>query len=130
MSTRFDAIGMVVGDMAESLAFYRLLGLDLPPAADEEGHVETALPGGIRLMFDTEAVMRSFDDDWEPPSRPGPMGFAFLCDGPESVDTTFRSVVDAGYEAVRAPWDAFWGQRYATVLDPDGNAVDLFAPLD
>ncbi|MFL6036949.1 MAG: glyoxalase, partial [Gaiellaceae bacterium] len=27
------------------------------------------------------------------------------------------------------PFDAFWGQRYATVVDPDGNAVDLFAPL-
>jgi hypothetical protein len=26
--------------------------------------------------------------------------------------------------------DAFWGQRYATVLDPDGNPVDLFAPLE
>jgi len=27
------------------------------------------------------------------------------------------------------PWDAFWGQRYAIVRDPDGNGVDLFAPL-
>ena len=27
------------------------------------------------------------------------------------------------------PWDAFWGQRYAQVKDPDGNVVDLFAPL-
>ena len=27
------------------------------------------------------------------------------------------------------PFDAFWGQRYATVRDPDGNAVDLFAAL-
>ena len=27
------------------------------------------------------------------------------------------------------PMDAFWGQRYATVLDPDGNSVDLFAEL-
>jgi uncharacterized glyoxalase superfamily protein PhnB len=26
--------------------------------------------------------------------------------------------------------DAFWGQRYATVLDPDGNSVDLFASLE
>jgi uncharacterized glyoxalase superfamily protein PhnB len=26
--------------------------------------------------------------------------------------------------------DAFWGQRYATVLDPDGNPVDLFASAD
>ncbi|MGB5655838.1 MAG: glyoxalase, partial [Acidimicrobiia bacterium] len=30
----------------------------------------------------------------------------------------------------RAPFDAFWGQRYATVLDPDGNGVDLFAPIE
>ncbi len=27
------------------------------------------------------------------------------------------------------PWDAFWGQRYAQALDPDGNTVDLFRPL-
>lgn len=27
------------------------------------------------------------------------------------------------------PSDAFWGQRYATVHDPDGNPIDLFAPL-
>ena len=38
-------------------------------------------------------------------------------------------LVAAGHRSHRAPWDAFWGQRYATVLDPDGNAVDLFAAL-
>jgi hypothetical protein len=27
------------------------------------------------------------------------------------------------------PWDAFCGQRYACVLDPDGNQIDLFADL-
>jgi len=26
-------------------------------------------------------------------------------------------------------WNAFWGQRYACVLDPDGNQIDLFASL-
>jgi uncharacterized glyoxalase superfamily protein PhnB len=29
----------------------------------------------------------------------------------------------------KEPWDAFWGQRYAVVADPDGNHVDLYAPL-
>ena len=38
-------------------------------------------------------------------------------------------LVAAGYHGHLEPWDAFWGQRYATVLDPDGNSVDLFAPL-
>jgi uncharacterized glyoxalase superfamily protein PhnB len=31
---------------------------------------------------------------------------------------------------VKEPWDAFWGQRYAAVGDPDGNLIDLFAPLE
>jgi hypothetical protein len=35
-----------------------------------------------------------------------------------------------GYEGHKPPWDAFWGQRYAVIRDPDGNTVDLFAPSD
>jgi uncharacterized glyoxalase superfamily protein PhnB len=38
-------------------------------------------------------------------------------------------VVAAGFRSKKDPWDAFWGQRYAQVIDPDDNAVDLFAPL-
>jgi uncharacterized glyoxalase superfamily protein PhnB len=45
------------------------------------------------------------------------------------VDRLYGALVDAGYEGHLEPWDAFWGQRYATVRDPDGNGVDLFAPL-
>jgi len=126
---KFDAIGVVVQDMAKTLSFYRLLGLEFPEDADAGGHVETVLPGGIRLMFDSEDVMRSFNEGWSPPARPGPMSFAFLCDRSDDVDVTFERLVGHGCEAVVAPFDAFWGQRYATVHDPDGNAVDLFAPL-
>jgi uncharacterized glyoxalase superfamily protein PhnB len=46
------------------------------------------------------------------------------------VDGLHDELVAAGQTSLRTPFDAFWGQRYATVLDPDGNAVDLFAPLD
>ena len=41
----------------------------------------------------------------------------------------FAELVAAGYDGHLEPWDAFWGQRYASVRDPDGNGVDLFAPL-
>ena len=58
-----------------------------------------------------------------------PEGLAFLCDSPEEVDATYADLVAAGYEGHREPWDAFWGQRYATLRDPDGNGVDLFADL-
>jgi uncharacterized glyoxalase superfamily protein PhnB len=57
------------------------------------------------------------------------MALAFECADAAGVDATFTRVVDAGFQAKREPWDAFWGQRYAQVLDPDGNQVDLFAPL-
>ena len=39
----------------------------------------------------------------------------------------FADLTGAGYRGHRIPFDAFWGQRYATVLDPDGVGVDLFA---
>ena len=36
-------------------------------------------------------------------------------------------MVAAGHEGHREPWDAVWGQRYASLRDPDGTGVDLYA---
>ncbi|HEV3049076.1 MAG TPA: VOC family protein, partial [Longimicrobium sp.] len=60
MHPRLDLIGIVVADMARSLTFYRALGMDIPPEADGEPHVEVTLPGGLRLAWDTVEVIRSF----------------------------------------------------------------------
>ncbi|HEX2035016.1 MAG TPA: VOC family protein [Chloroflexota bacterium] len=130
MNVRFEAVGIVVEDMARSLAFYRRLGLDLPPDADQEPHVEATLPGGLRLMWDTEETVRSFDPQWTAPNGSPRMGLAFRAESPAAVDQTYEALVALGYHGHKAPWDAFWGQRYASLRDPDGNSVDLFAPLD
>lgn len=129
ITPRFDLIGIVVADMAATLAFYRRLGLEFAEGSEEQPHVEAALPGGLRLAFDTEETIRSFTENWEPPQSSGRIGIAFHCETPEGVDATYADLVDAGYHGELKPWDAFWGQRYASVLDPDGNGVDLFAPL-
>jgi catechol 2,3-dioxygenase-like lactoylglutathione lyase family enzyme len=129
MQPQLDAIGIVVEDMARSLAFYRRLGLDLPPEADQQPHVEAALPGGLRLLWDTIETVRSFNPDWQPSSGGPAIGLAFTCGTPADVDRVYEELTSAGYEGHRPPWDAFWGQRYAVVHDPDGNGVDLFAPL-
>ena len=128
MKARFDLIGIVVEDMARSLAFYRLLGLDLPPDADGLPHAEVVLPGGLRLAWDTEQTVRSFDDGWRPPSGGHRLGLAFRLDTPAEVDAAYKEVIAAGYDGYKEPWDAFWGMRYAVVHDPDGNSVDLFSP--
>jgi catechol 2,3-dioxygenase-like lactoylglutathione lyase family enzyme len=129
MTPRFDLIGMVTSDMAASLAFYRRLGLDIPADADTQPHVEVTGPGGVRIAWDTEATVRSFAPEWtSPPRGAGRIGLAFVCDSPSEVDKLYDELTDAGYEGHYAPWDAFWGQRYAVVQDPDGNTVDLFAP--
>jgi catechol 2,3-dioxygenase-like lactoylglutathione lyase family enzyme len=129
MTPRFDAIGLVASDMAASVAFYRRLGFVFPEGAEGEPHVEADLPGGLRLLLDTEATVRSFHAGWQPPQGGSRASLALLCAGPEEVDTVYEELVAAGHHGELKPWDAFWGQRYATVQDPDGNGVDLFAPL-
>ena len=47
--------------MAATLAFYRRLGVDVPSEADDQPHAEVDLSGGIRLAWDTEDTIRSFD---------------------------------------------------------------------
>ena len=130
MTARFAAVGLVVNDMGRALAFYRLLGLDIPAEADELPHVDVPLPDGGRLMFDSIDTIHSFDPGWKPPSGSHRVGLAFACDNPSDVDAVFGTLVDAGHESHLEPWDAFWGQRYASVHDPDGNSVELFAPLE
>jgi catechol 2,3-dioxygenase-like lactoylglutathione lyase family enzyme len=129
MAPSLNMIGLVVDDMAKSLAFYRRLGLDIPATADSEPHVEVSLPGGLRLGWDTAETIRSFDAGWMPRHGGARVGLAFLCDSPAEVDRVYADLVQAGYDGHKEPWDAFWGQRYALVRDPDGNGVDLFAPL-
>jgi uncharacterized glyoxalase superfamily protein PhnB len=56
-------------------------------------------------------------------------GGAFRCESQEEVDRVYRELLDAGATPHKEPWDAFWGQRYAQLKDPDGTVIDLYAPL-
>ncbi|MFD0786913.1 VOC family protein [Micromonospora azadirachtae] len=129
MTLRFDLIGLVTTDMARTLDFYRRLGLDIPAGAETEPHVEVALPGGLRIAWDDVTMVRSFDPDWTPPTGSPRINLAFRCADPAEVDRWYAELTEVGHHGQLKPWDAFWGQRYAVLHDPDGNGVDLFAPL-
>jgi uncharacterized glyoxalase superfamily protein PhnB len=122
------AIGIVAADIAESCRFYRARGLDVPEPAEGEEHFEITLPNGLRLMWDTEALIRQLEPDWKRPDGHG-LALALECADAAEVNTTYARLVQAGFTGKKEPYDAFWGQRYANVADPDGNVVDLFAPL-
>ena len=120
-----DAIGIVSSDLVRTRAFYALLGIEFGEGDD---HVEATMPNGLRLMLDTEDVIRSFRPDWTRTAG-NQLALAFACGSPREVDELYARVVAAGFEGEKEPWDAFWGHRYAQLSDPDGVPIDLFAAL-
>ncbi|HEY2372500.1 MAG TPA: VOC family protein [Gaiellaceae bacterium] len=122
---QLDAIGIVSSDLARTRAFYGLLGIEF---AEGDDHVEATMPNGLRLMVDTEDVIRSFRPDWTRETG-NQLALAFECASPAEVDETYARFVEAGFDGEKEPWDAFWGHRYAQVRDPDGVGVDLYAAL-
>jgi uncharacterized glyoxalase superfamily protein PhnB len=129
MSARLDTIGIVVSDMGDAMKFYRMLGLEFVMGDEGATHAEAAGPGGLRIMFDTEESVQSFSE-WQRPSGSHRMALAFLCESPEEVDRLYHELTTGGGKPHLAPFDAFWGQRYATVLDKDASGIDLFAPQE
>jgi catechol 2,3-dioxygenase-like lactoylglutathione lyase family enzyme len=119
-----NAVGIVASDMARTIAFYRVLGLDVPETPDAP-HVEAVMENGFRLMLDQEATIHSFNPGWKRATG-NQVGLAIECDSAAQVDELHAAAVAAGFDA-KDPFDAFWGQRYCELKDPDGNPVDLFA---
>ena len=114
------AFTIVVDDMCRSLEFYRRLGLDAPSSAEVQGFVVLPLGPDTHL-----AIKRST-------TRPDPLGRSTIgvrCADPVEVDAVYRVMVAAGHQGVVEPHDAPWGARTCTLLDPDGNPVEVFAPL-
>ena len=128
---KLDMIGIAVKDMRKALDFYRALGLDIPADAAKEDHVQVITPDGYRIAWDTEELIKGFNPEWAAPrgEPPGRIGLAFLCENAADVNAMYKRLVDMGHRSHKEPFDAYWGQRYAQVLDPDGNVVDLFAQL-
>jgi len=115
-------------DLTASLNFYRLLGLPVPDSG--EPHVAVELPGGNTLSFDNDETIARMHPGWTPPaSSDSRLSLAFGVGTSTEVDALYEKVTAAGFSGVLEPYDAPWGQRYATVADPDDNWVDLFAPL-
>jgi lactoylglutathione lyase len=114
-----------VRDVGRSLAYYGRLGFDeqyrFPPDADPPGYVslrrETSELALVHESSPQQLIGRSIGD--------GPRFELFVY--VEDVDRTAEELAAAGAEVLLEPRDMPWGERIATVTDPDGNPVTLGA---
>ena len=119
-------MGVTATDLARAVAFYSLLGFPFPPFEDGADHVEST-NAGTRVMIDSVELLTGLLG--EAPRPANTSAFAVRLPVPGQVDGLVNRVAAAGHAVVTAAFDAPWGQRYATVADPDGYRVDLYAPL-
>lgn len=126
MAPVLNQINLVVDDMAETAAFYRRLGADLP--ADAAVHAEAEYPG-VSLELDDAESARWWHAGWRADRRPRTV-ITFGVDSDEEVQQLYAELTGAGARAVQPPHLAFFGAWYAIVEDPNGNEVALMGPRD
>ena len=123
MAPTLNQVNLVVGDLSAALAFYRLLGVDLPESA--RAHADARF-GDVSMDLDDADSAQWWHSGWR--ATPGPrVVITFRCDSREEVDALYARLTGAGHGAVQPPFDAFFGSRYAIVADPDGNDVALMS---
>ena len=105
---------LLVADLERSVAFYRdRLGFEL--TYEFEGFAHLGVEGGsLGLASTKESVDPASTAIW-----------AYTDD----VDALFAELTEAGVGVIAAPADQPWGERVASVADPDGYVVHLGAPL-
>jgi catechol 2,3-dioxygenase-like lactoylglutathione lyase family enzyme len=123
----FNQLNLVVRDLEATLAFYRMLGLAVEAAPG--GHASVKLPNGVAVEFDTTEFVGLWDSGWTGATG-GSTVLGFGVGSRAAVDELYGELTAAGHRGRQAPYDAFWGARYAIVEDPDGNPVGIMSPVD
>jgi len=131
-----DQINVVTAKFGESLAFYRLLGVNLP----EQGifkkngvahHVNAVTEAGAFFDLDSPMFAGVWNSGWKGiENLSGRVLATFRFETRAGVDTRYAELTRAGYRSLHPPTDAFWGVRFAAVEDPGGLAVGLMSPAE
>ena len=133
-----NQLNIVSGNVDASIAFYRRLGVDIPDpriwrTATGAHHVTRRRARGDRggrLDLDSAAFAQIWNKGWAGrKDLAGRVVVGFGVSSREEVDRLYGEMTAAGHRGLQAPFDAFWGARYAIVEDPDGIAVGLMSPI-
>jgi len=123
----FTGLHVFARDVAVSAAFYRRLGFEV---AEDPHHTVFQLADGVMVAIASHGLTRGYHPGWQEPPGRSAMALQFDLPSREAVDALHADLVAGGYRSALAPIDAFWGARYAEVLDPDGNVAGFHSPRD
>ncbi len=125
---------LVVECEADELEFYnRAFGateIMRMPAEDGKRlmHAQMTVNGATVFLMDYFPEYCSHGDGkTESPKKLGASTFLIHLEVP-NCDEAYKRAIDAGAVSILAPWDAFWGARYAQVRDPFGHGWSLAHP--
>ena len=133
-----NQLNIVSSNPEASIAFYRRLGLDIPdqrvwrtPTGAHHASAESeAASDGVDLDIDSTTFAQVWNTGWRGrEDLAGRVVVGFGVASREEVDRLYGEITGAGARGLQAPYDAFWGARYAVVEDPDGVAVGLMSPI-
>jgi lactoylglutathione lyase len=103
-------------DLARALAFYRdALDGELTYRFPEDGD-----PQYVSLSFGASSLGIAVQPPGQPPASGGPFALWAYVDDCDATVARLRAV---GVKVLEEPADQPWGERMATVVDPDGNRV-------
>lgn len=120
---KLDMVGIIVESMEATILFYERLGFDV--LGEKEADYVELNNNGMRISLNTKKMIEGIYG-YPPKSEGDKIELAFLCDSPKEIDQLCEKMNNFGYEVFKEPWQAFWGQYYAIIKDPDGNLLSLF----
>ncbi len=126
-----DQLNIVVTDMPAAVAFYRLLGVEIAetlPAWQPHHRTLSSVAAGFDADLDSASFAAVWNRGW-PAGRAGVV-IGFRVAERAEVDALYAKITSAGYRGQQAPYDTFWGARYAIVEDPSGIAVGIMSPSE
>ena len=121
----FTGVHLFARDMAATVAFYRAIGLTVA----EHDELSRVTSDGAEMVFGSYELTLRYDPAFQP-STGSAVALQVALGSREAVDDMHARLTAAGYATNLAPFDAFWGSRYAEVRDPDGVIVGFQSPRD
>lgn len=122
MPQRLSIITLGVTDVARAGDFYESVGFERPHDLSEIVFLRTS--GPVLALYGWDELA---EDASVPSKGSGFRGVTLACnlDSEESVDTAYRTWLEAGAESVRAPVKKDWGGYSGYVADPDGHLWEI-----